>query len=407
LSYTHPDFARFLAATALVLGTGIAAVMAFVVVVDPYALYGLVGPARFNAVKPGLSRYQVEIKQVRAQQVNPDFVILGNSRAEIGFDPKAAAFHAAQGRGYNLAIPGSGIGTSFRQLAQLQSAGITPTTVIVGVEFLDFLRSASAPPAGPAPAAVPAGAVNWQFDALFSLASVKDSIRTLRIQHDEEAATTALDGFNPLKEYRGYVRDDGYHKIFEQRAQENSRAFRRKSTTALDGADLQRLDAFLQLASSTNADVKLVIYPYHAQILAMFEATGLWPRFEEWKRYLVAAVAEATRKNPNAKITLLDFSGFGPYNCERIPGPGEIRAVTKWYWEAGHFKKELGDIVLARVMSERTRVPDVPPFGIKLEAGSEQANADRIAAERRSCAAAEPGMFESARQLVAKAPRGS
>lgn len=401
------DFARFLAVFALVLGAGIAAAMAFVVVVDPYGLYGVVGPTKFNAVKPGLSRYQAEIKQVRVQRVNPDFVILGNSRAEIGFDPKAAAFQAAGGRGYNLAIPGTGIDTSSRQLEQLQAAGITPKTVILGVEFLDFLGIAAAPPAGPASAAVPARRAYWKFDALFSLASVKDSIRTLRIQHDEEAATLDMDGFNPLKEYRGYVRDDGYYKIFEQRAQENSRSFRRKSTTALAPQDLNLLHEFLQTAASTNADIKLVIYPYHAQILAMFEAAGLWPLFEDWKRHLVAAVAETNRSNPGAKITLLDFSGFGQYNCERIPDAGEVRATTKWYWEAGHFKKELGDIVLARVMSEVAPVSHEPPFGIKLEAGSEQANADRIAAERRACVAAYPRMFESARQLMAKAPRGS
>lgn len=408
MSDTPPDFARFLAVFALALGSGIAAVVAFVAVVDPYGLYRLVGPAGFNAVKPALSRYHEEIKLARARQVNPDFVILGNSRAEIGFDPKAAGLRAAGGRGYNLAIPGTGIDTSARQLLQLRAAGVTPKTVILGVEFLDFLRSAAPPPAAPAAtsAAVPARPAYWQFDALFSLASVNDSIRTLRIQHDEEAATLDVDGFNPLKEFRAYVRDDGYYKIFAQRAQENSRAFRRKSTTALAPGDLNLLHAFLRTAASTDADIRLVIYPYHAQILAMFEAAGLWPLFEDWKRHLVAAIAEAKRNHPGARITLLDFSGFGPYNCERIPAKAEVRAVTKWYWEAGHFKKELGDIVLARVMAEPLPAPQGATFGIKLDAASEQTNAKRIAAERRACAAVYPGLFESARRLMDKAPGG-
>ena len=408
MSDNQPEFSRFLGASALVLGAGIAAVMAFVVVVDPYGLYDLVGSTGFNAVKPGLSRYQAEIKQVRAQRMNPDFVILGNSRAEIGFDPQASAFRAAGGRGYNLAIPGSGIDTSMRQMAQLQAAGITPKTVILGVEFLDFLRNTATPPAAVAkPAVVPTGPSYWQFDTLFSLASVKDAIRTLRIQNDDEAITTAIDGFNPLKEYRGYVRDDGYYKIFQQRAHENSLSFRRKSTTALAPGDLQRLHAFLQATSASNADVKLVIYPYHAQILAMFEVAGLWPLFEEWKRQLVAAVAEATRNNPGLSITLLDFSGFGPYNCERIPDAGEVRAATQWYWEGGHFKKELGDIVLARVMSEPAPLIEARAFGTRLEAGSVLANAERIAAERRACAATYPGMFKTARKLMATALAGS
>jgi hypothetical protein len=408
VSDNQPDFARFLGTFALLLGAGIGAVMAFVVLVDPYGLYGFVGPTRFNTVKPGLSRYQAEIKQIRAQRINPDFVILGNSRAEIGFDPKATALKAAGARGYNLAIPGVGIDTSMRQMSQLQAAGVTPKTVILGVEFLDFVRNRAVPSApGATQAAVPAGPSFWQFDALFSLASVKDAIRTLRIQHDDEAITTTMDGFNPLKEYRGYVRGDGYYKIFQQRAEENSRSFRRKSTSALGPEDVKRLHAFLQLTAASKADVKLVIYPYHAQILAMFEAAGLWPLFEEWKRELAVAVAEATRNNPNVSITLLDFSGYGPYNCERIPDASEVRAATQWYWEAGHFKKELGDIVLARVMTEPSQIAHAPAFGTRIEASSVQANADRIAAERRVCAAAHPDMFKAARQLMAKASVGS
>ncbi len=404
----HPEFGRYVGAFALTLGVGIAAVMGFVVLVDPYGVYGVLGSTRFNTVKPGLSRYQVEIKQVRAQRLNPDLIILGNSRAEIGFDPQANSLKLAGAHAYNLAIPGVGIDTSIRQLSQLQDAGVTPKTVILGVEFLDFLRNKTAPVApSSAPAAVPTGPSFWQFDALFSLASMKDAIRTLRIQQDDQAITITKDGFNPLKEYRGYVRSDGYYKIFQQRAEENARSFRRKSTKSLLPEDVKALHTFLQMASANNADVKLVIYPYHAQILAMFEAAGLFPLFEDWKRELVAAVAEASRNNPNARFTLLDFSGFGPYNCERIPGASELRAETQWYWEAGHFKKELGDIVLARVMTERTGAVSAPSFGAVLEASSMQANVERIATERSACAAAQPEMFETARRLVAKASIGS
>lgn len=404
MSDNQPEFARFVRSCALVLGIGVAAVVGFVVLVDPYGLYGSKGTTRLNAVKPGLSRYQAEIKQVRAQRMHPDFVILGNSRAEIGFDPSASALKAAGGRGFNLAIPGVGIDTSLRQMAQLQAAGVTPKTVIVGVEFLDFLsnKAVSSAPAAAAPA-TPAAPSFWQFDVLFSLASVKDALRTLRIQHDDEAVTMAADGFNPLKEYRGYVRADGYYKIFQQRAEENSRSFHRKSTAALAPGDIRQLRAFLRTTSAGNADVRLVIYPYHAQILAMFETAGLWPLFEEWKRELVAAIAAETSRNPQVRITLLDFSGYGAYNCERIPGPNNVRAATQWYWEAGHFKKELGDIVLARVMAEPLPPAQAPSFGTSLDAGSLQANAARIAAERRACAAAQPGIFEAAQQLVAKA----
>lgn len=412
VSEPSPDFSRYLARFVLVLSFGILAVTALVVVVDPYGIYGVVAPSRFNAIKPGLTRYQTEIKQVRVAKFQPDFVIIGNSRAEIGLDPKADAFRPMHGKGFNLAIAGTGIVTSAMQLAQLQAAGIQPKLVVFGIEFLDYVPSATeqshpvAELAEPAPIA-PSGPVHWQFDTLFSLASLKDTVRTLGIQHDKEATTIDQDGFNPLKEYLGYVRNDGFYKIFAQRAQENARAFHRKSTSSLKANDLARLQTTLDTAASMNAEVKIIIYPYHAQILAMFEEAGLWPLFGEWKHRVILAVEQTKRTHPGAKISVYDFSGFGSYNCERIPNRGEVGNVTKWYWEGGHFKKQLGDIVLTRAMSASNGEPDTTPFGYALRLENEQANKDRIASERSACVASQPATFASARQLMDSQAHGN
>ena len=211
---TSRDYQRFLLALCACLALGVLASIALVVIVDPYGLYGVVDRPGFNAVKPGLSRYQVQIKQAHAVRLHPRVIILGNSRAEIGLDPAAPAFAAAHGAVYNLAIPGTGLGTSSHQLTQLLAAGLKPTTVILGIEFMDFLALKSPPASTAKPGATPF----WQFDALFSLASVKDALHTLRIQHDAEAATLSADGFNPLRDYGTHVRNDGYHKMFTQRA---------------------------------------------------------------------------------------------------------------------------------------------------------------------------------------------
>lgn len=401
-----PDrqFTRYLASLALCLAVGIAAAVAFVAVVDPYGLYGWVHGS-FNAIKPGLSRYQSEIKLQRAIRRQPQFIILGNSRAEIGFDPASPAFGAAAGHGFNLAIPGTGIDTSVRQLQGLAAAGIAPATVIIGVDFLDFLdtkasrRGASVLAPVVAPAA--ASARWWQFDALFSMESLKDAVRTLRIQHDDEAATLSPYGFNPLNEYKAYVRDDGYHKIFQQRTMENAANFRRKSRTALSAGDLRSLHTLLTAASAGSAEVKLVIYPYHAQILAMFEDAGLWPLFEEWKRQLVREVAVVKQARPAANITLFDFSGFGTMPCEHIPLESEKGKVgTQWYWEAGHFKKKLGDMVLARVM-QPADARMVPGFGVVLNASTLAGDAQRIASERSACSGAQPALFAFSKKLFA------
>ncbi|OYO27859.1 hypothetical protein [Janthinobacterium sp. PC23-8] len=397
MNTTSVDYRRFLLALCACLACGALATIALVVIVDPYGLYKVVDRPGFNAVKPGLSRYQVQIKQAHALRLRPRVVILGNSRAEIGFDPAAPALAGARGAVYNLAIPGTGLATANHQLGQLLAAGVKPETVILGVEFMDFLALKSPS----RPSAKPAGALDWQapwqFDALFSLASVKDALQTLRIEHDAQAATLSPDGFNPLREYAAHVRNDGYHKMFEQRARENAATLTRKSTTSLDAADFTLLRTLLTQASASDASVKLVIYPYHAQWLAMLEAAGFWPLFEQWKAQLVREIASIQASHPGASIALHDFSGYGPYNCERIPAASERDAATRWYWEAGHFKKELGDVVLERLLSPAS----VPPLGLRLDAGALAANTRRIASERRDCLAFQPELFLTAAKMSA------
>lgn len=399
MSHAAPSFRTFLRTSCAVLLGASALVAGFVAIVDPYGLYGFVDKAGFNHVKPGLTRYQVQIKQARAQERQRQFVIMGNSRAEIGLDPRAPVFGAAAG--FNLAIPGTSVYTSIDQMKALAQARLTPPTVILGVEFIDFLRPAVEAPRARAPA--PAhGTPFWRADALFSLTSLADAVRTLHIQDDAEASVMTVDGYNPLHEYLAFVRDDGYDKIFTQRAQESAAILRSKSTSAFGDDDFNALHRFLLAATEHGADIKLIIYPYHAQMLALFEATGLWPLFEQWKRGVVNEVETMRRLRPGVRITLVDFSGFGPYNCERIPTPAERSASTSWYWEAGHFKKALGDIVLQRLMTGAPAGALDPAFGLTLAAASLAPNSARIAAERAACAAAYPALFSGIAKLAAR-----
>ena len=394
------SFSTFLRTACAVLLAASALVAMVVAIVDPYGLYGLVDQEGFNHIKPGLTRYQVQIKQARAQSRARDFIIMGNSRAEIGLDPRAPVFGGAAG--YNLAIPGTSVYTSIDQLKALAQAHATPPALILGVEFIDFLRPAVSTRArahAPAPAR---GTPFWRADALFSLTSLTDAVRTVSIQNDAEASIITPDGFNPLNEYLAFVRDDGYEKIFTQRAQESAATLRSKSTSAFGDDDFNALHRFLMTATEQPADIRLMIYPYHAQMLGLFEATGLWPLFEQWKRGLVNELARMRALRPGARITLVDFSGFGPYNCEPIPTAAQRGAATTWYWEAGHFKKALGDIVLQRLMTSAPAGALDPAFGVKLDATTLAANSARIATERATCAAANPALFSDIGKLAAR-----
>lgn len=399
---TERDFKRFLTVGGIIVAAGVAASAALVAVIDPYRLYGMAEMPGVNQVKPLPTRYQNQIKMHGALKHQADTFILGNSRAELGLNPEHDALGSSA---FNLALAGTSLGTGREQLEQLQAAGVKPKRLVVGVEFLDFLLDPSKPVVQQEPKAKgPFDEFAWKADALFSMDSLSDSLKTLRLQRVSDPQSITARGFNPLREYNKFARDDGYYSIFQQRAIENAKRFVRVPRGLVNSEtgsspNIDNLRAILAHGVRGQAEMHLVIYPYHAQILAMFEEAGLATTFDNWKALLVEEVAKARAANPGARITLWDFSGFSSYQCEPIPAKGDKKAKTKWYWEAGHFKPALGDIMLSRIAGEEAPAT----FGFPLDQASIAGNNARIASERASCAAAQPEIFEHARQLISTA----
>lgn len=332
--------------------------------IDPLGLFGSPRIEGINATKPYLDHHRELSRWQAARRTCAKAGIFGNSRAEIGFDPEHRAFGAIGQDAFNHAIPGTSIETSLRQLRWLKAAGCAPNTVVLGVEFFDFLGGWP-PKAAPAAADVAPrldGAV-WA-ETVFSLTALRDSIATVALQRAKHPALITPRGFNPLRHYELEVQQSGHNTLFRQRGAENLKNWTRKPkrlSTSEGGpsADQVEFEAFLSEASSTASTVHLVIYPYHAEVRLMIERAGLGGLFSEWKASLLETAQ--LRNTSKARIAVWDFSGISPQTTESIPAPGDRRTRLLNYWEAGHFKKELGDQVLAQVLG------DGVGFGHKLE----------------------------------------
>ena len=401
------SYSRFLFGSILALTISCVLVIAFVIVVDPYRLFRLVEKTDFNQIKPAPERYQEEIKLSVAKAFGGNAIILGNSRAEIGFNPEYTDLPETGYVAFNLAIAGSTAATAKRQYAYLQQAGQHPKLIVLGVEFLDFLRKPTAldtiklnSQAERSP-----DAWKWKFDTIFSIASVADAIETLHIQHRPESITMTAQGFNPLLEYRKYAREQGYYALFQQRAIENAKKYLSKKGQSFDfahAADMRDVKSLLESDFADNAEMHVIIYPYHAQILAMFEQAGLWTAFETWKLQLAEQVAVVQKNYPNRRITLWDFSGYSRFQCERIPAKNDKLAVTEWYWEAGHFKPSLGNKIIERLLKPERKFAD-SSFGFSLNTGNGKENQQRIESERASCKASYPALFDEVDRLMKNA----
>lgn len=397
------EFWRFLAWTGAVAGAGALACMALVALIDPYGLYRHFEHPAINQVKIQPERLQKHIKLAGARATHANLFILGNSRAEIGLDPDFPALAANGMSPYNLALAGTRLDVAREQLEQLAAGGMHARRMIVGVEFLDFpIDPDSVQPAAPATVVTtPMASLAWQFDALFSIDSVLDAVKTVRSQRNADASSMSARGFNPLREYRQMAREEGYYALFRQRAEEYALRFKKLphgliSQTGGSAPEFDQVQAILALGDQDGAAIDLVIYPYHAQLMALLDSAGMAPIFEQWKSLLAQQVAAWQATHPQARVTLWDFSGYAPYQCETVPPKGDRKAQTRWYWESGHFKAELGNIMLARILNPQ----DEGTFGVVLTPDGIDANRARVARERASCLQANPALFGEAAALA-------
>jgi len=329
-------------------------VFAFNLVIDPYGLFRVVDVPGVNSVKSQASERGSLFKHVSLERMRASGLILGNSRAEIGFDPESPAWPLWARPAFNLALPGAGISAVASDFAKALR-GSTPKLVVVGLDFLDFRVDPSSGDTFQirAPGADPSVELREHMSALLSMSALTDSLATVKAQHEPYPTSLTEAGFNPKQDYVGIARREGYYALFRQRDQENALAYMRGPKSILQagrrpGAGFDAVDGIIALAGARGIKLRFVIYPYHAHTLVLFRLSGLWPAYEDWKRELARRIDAA----PGAiDVELWDFTGFSPYSDEKVPIPGDTRTELQWYWEAGHFKKALADVLLAEMFA--------------------------------------------------------
>jgi len=376
------------------------ALTGFIVLMDPYRVFGTPTIEGVNEVKPYPDQFQSEIKLLMARRGKADILILGNSRAEIGFDPEHEAF--AHARVFNLSVPGSGIETAYAQLEEHSRRSGPPKRVLIGLDLIDFLVAPEAMEKWVQPSPLSGlRDLQWKAEATFSLGALWEAFHMLAMQDDPYASRLSEHGLNPLSDYPKLAARSGYFPLFQQRAQESAKLYVRLPKALRNGHGsspaIDALRGILDLVQQHGIAADLIIYPYHAQLLLLMEQSGMKEPFREWKALLTQEL-ERGRVNRIGNVRLWDFSGFAGARCEAIPARGDRSTVTSWYWEAGHFKRELGDVILREVM-QGERQADVLN-GFPLHTNDLVENEARIATERAACLASQPALEPGIEALV-------
>lgn len=382
------------------------------VLIDPYALFGSPRIAGLNDLKPSLPERVRTSKPYMATRVEPRTVVGGNSRPEMGLNPQSPCWGDNHQPVFNASVPGMSVLMQTTHVQHAVEAG-NASNVFLGLDFLDFLidpdRTA---PARDRPRMSGAfdghkggeggrGLFSWSlsrqalkdhFDALFSLVTLADSINTLAAQRDPNASTRTEHGFNPALDYRPIIRAEGQAVLFAQKNMELRQRLEKTELRLVDpdsgiAPAFEALEAHLTWAAERDVRVTLFINPYHSDYLYLIRTTGQWPLFEAWQHQLA-------RLADDNDVPLWDFNAVNAYTTEQ-PQAGTRTPELKWFWEPAHYRKELGDIMLASML-ERDCVPDPPAsgFSTRVDAASLEVHLARLSTKLDSFIAERPTILE-------------
>ena len=349
---TFRRYAIALLCAALCLGIAAAAIN---VVIDPYGLFNWVRVEGVNAKKAYAYTHKHLAKQTRALRLAPRTVLLGNSRVDIGFDPKSEAWPDTMRPVANLAIPGDDM-ERLAETYEFAQRELAPTTIFIGLDFFDFLFAVPARPETRLPLqSSDAGRVLPKLpEAVFSTTALLDSFKTIVAQYQPASPAMTDAGFNPMRDYRAIVRREGQWPMVNSKNRQHAQYLvqRSRSVTLPDGEPtgaLVSLRDILTQAAAYDQHVVLFTYPLHGHFYALLDVSERWPLFEEWKRAIVAQWQAVQTLHPEWSSAFWDFALLTPITTEPAPLPGNRDRRMQWYWEPGHFKAELGSVLIGQL----------------------------------------------------------
>lgn len=349
------------------------ACVALAVIADPYRMFGTPRIRDVNVLKPRVYEHADLAKTYQLERIKPRTVLLGNSRTEIGFDPESKVWPSNWRPVFNAGLSGRSLFIASRMLQEALAAGPVKN-VILQVDFPDFLT-------GPTPVNAPvkrrdserrllvtrSGAPNpdrvleiWRdrLETTLTIDALADSVRTFLNQRSPTTETMTEFGFNPLNQYLSDVKLVGYYGIFAQKVSAYESLYRiyphPDFVNPMEYQPFRDLAHIMETAHAHGANLIVFVPPYHAELLDIIKRAGLWPSFINWKQALARVIAKECRELNDASCStpLVDFADYNAYSTEPIPPKGDTHTQTRWYWEPGHYKAALGDIMLRCLIAE-------------------------------------------------------
>jgi hypothetical protein len=393
-------FKQYVRGLAAIAGGTLLLVIGINAIINPFNLYDGLRIRGVNDYKYRLIKHQRLSKPAEILRLRPDCLILGTSRVQVGLDPAHPGW--GQCRVYNLALNRAGIYESMRYY-QHAAALERPQKVVLELGQIyghltqgEFKEERLLVKADGSP-----NRMWWReyaqdiWSGLASLEALRTSWQTV-IPSYERRPAGPVDGFWEYTPQDPKMLRHGQRNLFRQiersalsrkslREHERPRDFRSAAVIPRDedsnGNGYQYLRAILRQAHRDGTQMYLVITPQHARAWYMLLEGEKWSAYEAGKRMMVFINEDEARLANREPFPLWDFSGFNSYTTEPVPAFGDFDTRMHWFWDGHHFTKELGDLVLDRVLgSGDSRQPVTADFGVRLTSRNLEAHISAIRA---------------------------
>ena len=316
--------------------------------VDPYSFYG------HNYVKLSKTQQIDQLrlsKVVRLEEVKPRSIVFGTSRAEFGYNPEHDYFVQPA---YNLSVGGSSVYEARLYLEHAIKRGGIERVLFVAdyimfnsnkekrVEDLESYFSKKN-----------------LFKFLFNFQTTRSSLKTFRGESQKKYTIYLENGQREHNHNAVNIRRFGgqYRKLRSMMSYfsgyDNNNHYR---DTGKDS--FQDLRAILELAYSNDIEMDVIFGPNHILHWESFDHYIGLDKWFGWKKDVLSAVEDVARSYEKEAYPVYDFSIYHQYTAEPIPS--DKNTLMNLHWELNHYKTELGDLVMDRLLGGESG------FGVKL-----------------------------------------
>jgi hypothetical protein len=369
----------------------------FNALIDPYYVIGAPRLAGLNTAKPEAITHTQLAKNYLIGRARPAGLLLGTSTVDLGFDPGNRFWPDDARPVFNYGVPGISILGTLTNLRRAITLGTVRRALVV-LEFNDFMWVPSQGKAVAASMAVtPLQRAHDIVLATLSLDALRASIVTVITQQQPDPIDLSPEGATNEEGFRKQVRIDGYEQLFLQKNTESSKrlAYIAALLRTRPDAGLANLDVIAEIIAVCRRHgiaLDFAFPPVHADLLVQIYRAGLWSRFQSAK----AAITHLIAAQGGEAVPLWDFSGFNTVSTEPVPLPSERGVDMVWFWEPSHFKRSLGERMLAAIYG------GVAGYGVRLTPQMIEAHLAQETAARDAWMAGNSGKWRERLARVAK-----